>query len=47
MRKGLQFLESLKIGKDWENVAYIFIVVLITVAVINILSAKAKRKIIG
>ena len=44
---GLQFLGSLQTGKDWENVAYISIVVLITVVVIDILSAKARRKLIG
>ena len=44
---GLQFLGSLQTGKDWENVAYISLVVLITVVVIDILSAKARRKLIG
>ena len=44
---GLQFLGSLQTGKDWENVAYISLVVLITVLVIDILSAKARRKLIG
>ena len=44
---GLQFLGALQTGKDWENVAYISLVVLITVVVIDILSAKARRKLIG
>ncbi len=44
---GLQFLGSLQTGKDWENVAYISLVVLVTVVVIDILSAKARRKLIG
>ena len=44
---GLQFLGSLQTGKDWENVAYISLVVLVTVVVMDILSAKARRKLIG
>ena len=44
---GVQFLGSLQTGKDWENVAYISLVVLVTVVVIDILSAKARRKLIG
>ena len=44
---GLQFLGSLQTGKDWENVAYISLVVLVTVVVIDILSAKARQKLIG
>tara|TARA_B100000989_G_scaffold79013_1_gene56292 strand:+ start:4138 stop:4290 length:153 start_codon:yes stop_codon:yes gene_type:complete len=44
---GLQFLGSLQTVKDWENVAHISLVVLITVVVIDILSATARRKLIG
>ena len=44
---GLHFLGSLQTVKDWENVAYISLVVPITVVVIDILSAKARCKLIG
>ena len=44
---GLQFLGALQTGKDWENVAYISFLVLLMVVLIDVISAKLRRKLIG
>ena len=44
---GLQFLGALSTGTDWENVAYISAVVLITVILIDMMSSRLRRKLIG
>lgn len=44
---GLQFLGAMRTGTDWENVAYISIIVLITVMVIDMISSRLRRKLIG
>ena len=43
---GLQFLGALRTGTDWENVAYISIVVLITVMLMDMLSSRLRRALI-
>jgi phosphonate transport system permease protein len=43
---GLQFLGALRTGTDWENVAYISIVVLITVILMDMLSSWLRRALI-
>lgn len=44
---GLQFLGALRTGTDWENVAYISIIVLITVMLMDMGSARLRRMLIG
>lgn len=43
---GLQFLGALRTGTDWENVAYISIVVLVTVILMDMLSSWLRRALI-
>lgn len=44
---GLQFLGALQTGNDFENVAYMAVLVLLTVIVMDSLSAKLRRALIG
>lgn len=44
---GLQFLGAMRTGNSWENVAYISIIVLATVMLMDMMSAKLRRKLIG
>ena len=44
---GLQFLGALQTGNDFENVAYMAIIILITVILMDTLSAKLRRALIG
>ena len=44
---GLQFLGALQTGNDWENVAYMAILVLITVIAMDSLSSRLRRALIG
>ena len=44
---GLQFLGAMRTGTDWENVAYISIIVLATVMLMDMLSAKLRRRLIS
>ncbi|MBL6599766.1 MAG: phosphonate ABC transporter, permease protein PhnE [Alphaproteobacteria bacterium] len=44
---GLQFLGALRTGTDWENVAYISLIVLITVILIDMMSSFFRRRLIG
>ncbi|MEO0752753.1 MAG: phosphonate ABC transporter, permease protein PhnE, partial [Pseudomonadota bacterium] len=44
---GLQFLGALQTGNDFENVAYMAILVLGTVIAMDALSAKLRRALIG
>ena len=43
---GLQFLGAMQTGTDWENVAYISIIVLVTVILMDVLSARLRRMLI-
>lgn len=43
---GLQFLGAMQTGTDWENVAYISIIVLVTVILMDMLSARLRRMLI-
>lgn len=44
---GLQFLGALQTGSDFENVAYMALLVLITVIVMDTISARLRRALIG
>lgn len=44
---GLQFLGALQTGSDFENVAYMALLVLVTVIAMDALSAKLRRALIG
>lgn len=44
---GLQFLGALQTGSDFENVAYMAILVLITVIAMDMMSARLRRALIG
>jgi len=44
---GLQFLGALQTGSDFENVAYMAILVLITVMLMDAMSARLRRALIG
>lgn len=44
---GLEFLGALQTGNDFENVAYIALMVLITVIMIDMISAWLRRRLIG
>ena len=44
---GLQFLGALQTGNDFENVAYMALLVLITVVAMDAISAWLRSKLIG
>ncbi|MBX2883111.1 MAG: ABC transporter permease subunit, partial [Granulosicoccus sp.] len=44
---GLQFLGALQTGSDFENVAYMALLVLVTVIAMDALSARLRRALIG
>lgn len=44
---GLQFLGAMRTGNSWENVAYIAFIVLVTVMLMDIFSAKLRRRLIN
>ncbi len=44
---GLQFLGALQTGNDFENVAYIALLVLLTVVAMDTVSARLRRALIG
>ncbi|NCW55565.1 MAG: phosphonate ABC transporter, permease protein PhnE, partial [Rhodobacteraceae bacterium] len=44
---GLQFLGALQTGNDFENVAYMAILVLLTVIIMDNMSARLRRSLIG
>ena len=44
---GLQFLGALQTGNDFENVAYMALLVLVTVIAMDTMSAWLRRKLIG
>ena len=44
---GLQFLGALQTGNDFENVAYMALLVLITVVAMDAMSAWLRNKLIG
>ena len=44
---GLQFLGAIQTGTDWENVAYMAILVLLTVTLMDLFSAALRRALIG
>ena len=44
---GLQFLGALQTGNDWENVAYMALLVLLTVILMDTMSAWLRRRLIG
>ena len=44
---GLQFLVAIRTGTDWENVGYISIIVCMIVMLIDVTSAKLRRKLIN
>ncbi|MEM7519660.1 MAG: phosphonate ABC transporter, permease protein PhnE, partial [Pseudomonadota bacterium] len=44
---GLQFLGALQTGSDFENVAYMAILVLLTVTAMDAMSSRLRRALIG
>ena len=44
---GLQFLGALQTGNDFEDVAYMALLVLITVVAMDAMSARLRRTLIG